>query len=826
MPFLAPIGAAIGGLITSFGGFLASGTFLAGLAKAAISIGLNLAVSALFGQPTNNVQGGVSLDVQHGGSESRIVRMGRFGVAGHYVFNDSHGASNKFYSQVFVLSDYYTTSLDRVFVDTEEVTLAATAETRGRKILSGKYKNKVWVKYFDGRQTTADSYLTGAIGNAGRWGSDHKGIGVSYVIVTMQYDRENLNQPLNFLFEGKGAPLYDWRKDSSVGGSGTHRLNDVSTHEFSENPVVMEYNYRVGLSVNDDLFCGMKMPIARLPLDRYSIAANICDEISSGAARYRCAAGLDCNAQHGDNIDVLMRSCGGLSIRSIGAAFPVIGADQTPVATLTDDDLITDATVTFQRLRPADELINTIGGTFPDPTNAWASKPYKTATSNDLIVIDRRTKDLALNFDMIPYPNQAAQIAQQTLSENRFEATMQCTVRPRWQVLEPGDWIEFQSVRFGTRIYLVTDTGTGSITSEGPGNVVLSLQERSGAIYDGVGVVTPPIVYPPPTEPFRQTELGDFGVVPTQIVGADGRIAPAIRAFWTQPDDPTISNIILQYRVKAKNGQTQSDILERPLGPSVSQALLLEGVVSKTFYEVRSVLRSDPPRSFVPSEWVEVLTPDTPLNDVTVGLNQVKDDIYSSFESAFGEIDRIKNRIDILAGDASVNSADEYLNRLVVTKQLGDALARIVQEAQLRVDGDTALASLIDLVQAEVENVSAEGLFSIQVSVGDTPDPYLVRLTMLARATTAEAFVEAGQIIEIYDDGGTVKSRILMTADQFAVLNPSSENVFYPLVFEGGQLKLEVARIGEAIAEKFTTADGKVKIGTLAPGVSGLEITT
>ncbi|MBT9373505.1 hypothetical protein, partial [Rhizobium sp. CSW-27] len=70
----------------------------------------------------------------------------------------------------------------------------------------------------------------------------------------------------------------DPRKDSSIGGAGDHRWGDDSTYEFTENPVVMDYNYRRGFSWNGDLFLGMGMDPDLLPIDRYVTAANICDE--------------------------------------------------------------------------------------------------------------------------------------------------------------------------------------------------------------------------------------------------------------------------------------------------------------------------------------------------------------------------------------------------------------------------------------------------------------------------------------------------------------------------------------------------------------------
>lgn len=233
MPFLAPVGAAIAGVFASVGTFLASGTLLATVAKAAIGIGLNLVVSTIQGalarRNQSQPQGGTELDVRFGEDQDRIARCGRFGVAGHLVYANTYGSNNAFLQQVFVLSDWRTTSLDKVWIDGELVTLGAEDGDLGRVVASGEQNGLIWVKYHDGTQTAADAGLTANDNPDGRWASAAVGRGMSYVVCTMRYEREKLSSVPAFFFEGRGAPLYDWRKDSTVGGSGAHRWADPDT---------------------------------------------------------------------------------------------------------------------------------------------------------------------------------------------------------------------------------------------------------------------------------------------------------------------------------------------------------------------------------------------------------------------------------------------------------------------------------------------------------------------------------------------------------------------------------------------------------------------
>ncbi|QKV17862.1 phage tail protein [Oricola thermophila] len=823
MPIISAIAGAVGAVAGAIGTAVgAVGSFVAGLGaigKAVLSIGLNLAISALFKPKEAKPVSGVELDVQYGADQSRTVRCGRWGIAGHYVYANTMGAANKYFQQVYAVSDFYCTSLDRVWIDGEEVTLGAVEGGRGNVVDSGEYAGKIWVKFIDGRQTTADSYLVNGSDPAGRWTSDHVGLGVAYIIVTLEYDREKLGNVVNFFFEGKGAPLYDWRKDSTMGGSGNHRWDDPSTWEFSENPVLMDYAYRRGFKINGDLFCGMDEDANNLPIERYTIAANICDEVvEDGGPRYRCAIGFDCNAEHGDNIDALMTSCGGMVVHAVDGVWPIIGTDQTPVATLTDDDLIVGERVQFQRLRPASELVNSVSGTFPDPDNQWSPVSYERATDVIIVATDRRSKDVSMNFGTVPYARQAAQLASIYFSENRFEATATITVRPRWQVLEPGDWIVWESEKYGTRTYLVTDTSLVTLQSDKPRCVVLQLQERSGDIYTSVGTVAPPPVPLGPATPAYQSELLDFSVTGVTGAGNDGRLYPAIRAGWTAVYDPTITAITLEYRAK----DHPDVVFERTVQSNATVAYLAEGVLSDTVYEVRYFFETDPTRSVTPSAWVEVTTPDVPTGDVSVGLGQVKDDISDLLKRHSTLLDELARNVELIAADTAIG-AGRLVEQTAVVKRTDRSLAAAIQTLEATATETEANAQAITQVQANVDNLAAGGLIKFEANAGQ--GSVLVTIDILARATINDQFAQSGLSIRVSDDGngGFIRDVVIDTG-RFVVTDGTNDAL--PLVFENGELVSEIARFREAIAEGFETPSGKARFGILAPNVEGVEITT
>jgi hypothetical protein len=106
---------------------------------------------------------------------------------------------------------------------------------------------------------------------------------------------------------GKGMPLYDPRRDSTVpGGSGTMRANDQTTWayapggtEIGQNVALQALAYLLGWRIGGKLAVGSGIPPARLDLAGWITAANLCDETvttSTGTQPRYHGAGLTSEA--------------------------------------------------------------------------------------------------------------------------------------------------------------------------------------------------------------------------------------------------------------------------------------------------------------------------------------------------------------------------------------------------------------------------------------------------------------------------------------------------------------------------------------------------
>lgn len=214
--------------IEFIGGLGAVGAFL--LKTAEFGLGVNLLAQSLAGKPkdpTFSING----TLQGGGDVARSFIMGRTATAGSLVFVNTWGQDgdtpNAYLTQVIALSDLPVRGLAEVWVNGELVTLGGLTD-RGYSV--NEYPDSLWVKFYDGTQTTADSFLFTSVSNGNRWWNpDRIGRGVAYAIVTARVSKNMFSGVPSFKFVLEGLRLYDISRDSTQGGVGPQRFADPAT---------------------------------------------------------------------------------------------------------------------------------------------------------------------------------------------------------------------------------------------------------------------------------------------------------------------------------------------------------------------------------------------------------------------------------------------------------------------------------------------------------------------------------------------------------------------------------------------------------------------
>ncbi len=861
MGFLGPIATWVGGLL---------GT---GLGKMVVGLGLNLIVSKMEKNRAKKQQaaaGGTKFDREYGEAVSRKVACGPCAIAGQDCYVNTWEQSNRNLEQVYVFSDFPCDGLSRIFAGGSQLNLTTT-DNRRYEVATGDYAGRMFFTWYDGTQTAADGEMIAHSNPPGRWTDHHIGVGMCWLKVELIYDQEKLNQFPDFFFEFRGARLYDFRKDSSIGGNGNHRWGDYSTYEYTENPIIMDYNYCRGFSWNGDLFLGMDMPASDLPFDKYVMAANLADEFADYGRRYRCSIFLDADLDHGDNLDALMLSCGGIRVDGVDGSWPIIGAEQPIVATFTDDDLVRKEKVRFRRRRSMGDLVNAVSGTYQEPGNMWSPAGYDVQTSTAMVEIDRRTRDVPLNFPMVFSKGQANQLASIYLNENRYEATAEVVLRPAFRNIKAGDWVFWDSRNEKRRgVYMVQGRSISALDSDGPRNVALSLQERSGLIYKAVGVI-PPTVPIPNNQPVYLNELQDFAIIPVIGIGSDGRSYPAFRLSWAKIGDVTIRAIDFEYWLKTE----PQNVISRTISADKLVALLQEGILSLSDYQFRYKFVADRPTS-----WTQPLTVrslDGGNGDLEVGLEHVRSDIKDtlsglqqgidglfqriediataiSLDGAVGLIDRQELRVnvgkafsaiaterrvrvtneeavaqEISSVTASVGAAqaaiteeklaratnDEALARDVtlVSAEVGQAKAEVVQEREARVSADGALATSIEGVRAEMGDVLADGYLAMTAK---TSGGALSQIEIGARLRKEEQVGIAALILRAFMENGLLKTEAILSAKRTVFVDENGSGGQNIVVFDENGMRLAVANIGTVNAGLLQSPNGKMQINLSA----------
>jgi len=548
------------------------------------------------------------------------------------------------------------------------------------------------------------------------------------------------------------------------------------------------------------MFCGMGMASADLPFDRYATAMNICDEDAGGEPRYRCSVLFDADAQHGDNIEAVMTACGGIVIDDVDGSWPLIGTDQPIVETFTDDDLIAGEAVRFQRRRSMADLVNAVSGTYPEPENMWSPAGYDTQTNAGYVALDRRTRDVNLDFPQVRSKRQANQLASIYFNENRYEATADIVIRPRFQTIKAGDWVRWNSARYGDRVYMVQARSIRALTSDGPRNVSLSLQERDGGIYDSVTVL-PPTIPIPNGEPIYLNELQDFSIAAVIGIGSDGRSYPAFRVSWSPVEDVTVTDIVIEWWIKTEPGNKFS----RTVKADTNIAFIQEGILSLTTYQFRHRLVADRATNW--SVPIDVTSLDGGNADLEIGLDNVKQEVLDVFKDLYASLDRNETLLAQIEQNYQITTS--------VSQSIGRKVS--VQGASFNEQIVVLNSDIANVVQQTTELIAqfgenfANGLIKFEASAD--PQGALAQISMAIRAGNDDAFLAAGQYLRVLLEDGVLESEIAFDAQRVVFIDSGNpDNKVHAIVFEDGVAKLAVADIGTVLAADINLANGKVRI--------------
>lgn len=692
-----PITALVTAIASAIGGLGAFGQAIFGLV---LKIGVSLLAKAMTKEPEPV---GVRGQIEVGGDNPISFIVGTYATTGQLEYVGTFGKAGKtpnaYLTQVISLGDLPVKGLVDLFVNGEKCTIDYDETKYGDwgfpvTDFEDDGDNALWIKFYDGTQTTADPLLIAEFGDHPErpWTSDMLGRGVPYAIVTAQFKRDVLTGPPRCTFVVEGIKLYDPRKDTTAGGSGAHRWGDRSTYEWSDNPKVIQYNVMRGIYYGGEwVYGGQGMRAFQLPVSSWFAAMNECDRlvpIKAGGTEknFRCGFEVKGDLEPIELCQKLDRACNGKTAENGGIYKTVCGNPGMPVYYFTDENLIVSEPQSFNPFPGLEKVYNGAHASYPEPDEAWAAKDAPPRYRADLEEEDDGRRLIAnLTYEGVPYKRQVQRLMRAALEANRRFRSHQGVFAPAAKLLEPLDVISWTSARNG---YENKRFQLGAIDDLNNVNQSAAFSELDPADYDwSTDYELPDSVGPIGRVKPEPRVLTGFSVFPDTVKDANGNDRrPAILLVWPwDADDVAIRAIA--FRVRRQDDE-ELVFAGRFDQPEDGQVLLAPfSLVGNEDYEVRAkFITNSNTELFAWSTWLPVTTPDVKfiaedildgavtaqkIADAAITAAKLMDEAVTELKLADRAISTVKVKLDAIKTELIDNAA--IVQSKIASGAIGDA---------------------------------------------------------------------------------------------------------------------------------------------------------
>ena len=422
----------LAGSLTAFG--LSTSTLL--LASA----GLSLAAAVLTKTPSIPSSQTERLTASINPRAFRTEVLGQTAMATDVRYEEWSGANQDYCDWIIALASHAIDGVEEIWLDTE-MAWSATTGVVGRYVGSFSVPNIV----LEGSPANAFTF------GSGKWNATTAHLtGCAYLRLRFKVTGSSKKAESPFsggptsriTIIGRGAKLYDPRRDSTVpGGSGPMRWNDQSTWRFTadDGAVIGEnlpllilrrlLGWRIRNPVTGDmkLATGSGIPAKRIDLLSFIIAANQADELvnrSAGGQEPRYYGAGVCS--EGDDpktvLDALCAACCG-RFRDTGGKLSLVIPHNDLAEAATEDGLTADDVIggfTWDPAPAMEAAPNVIRGRYVDASSAslYQMIDYPEVRLPSPDGIDRV---FTLDLGFCESVSQAQRIAKQVLQRRQYE---------------------------------------------------------------------------------------------------------------------------------------------------------------------------------------------------------------------------------------------------------------------------------------------------------------------------------------------------------------------------------------------------------------------
>jgi hypothetical protein len=433
------------------------------IVAALLTVAISVAATLLMQKPkgASKLNQGAELRTKIDPTMPRQVLTGLIATGGscHFVHTATNDAKkpNRYLYRVVQISDRPIHSLVRVMDASNTVGFSGDVTTGWRASTSYLSKSGaacMWMRVYLGSDfPTADATLISETG--GIWTSAHKGKGLAYAIIKMDSDADAFpNGEPDFTYVVEGAHCYDDRKDSTVvGGSGSHRLNNYSTWEYTETASVITAQFMRGFHTNGVRIVGVGADERDLSTTMLFSAHNTCEQtvtVEAGSeARYVAGMIISSSFTAADVLEDFQAAMDGRIFDRGGAITILPGANRTPVMNLSDQDIVWSAEKSWQPQASQTALLNHVSANFIDRDKNFqeADLPVRKNSAWEVDDGGERFSEF-FSFRAMNKRSQGQRITKRIHIASRYQGTC-AFVGGLWLLeLEQGDWFTLTTPRW------------------------------------------------------------------------------------------------------------------------------------------------------------------------------------------------------------------------------------------------------------------------------------------------------------------------------------------------------------------------------------------
>ena len=423
-------------------------------------------------------------------------------VGGIVSFLETSGTDNQYLYMALVLGEGEINDITSIFVNDNEVTwsgdLADNTQVTVNASDSNYYKapdpdssaeSLITVEpHFGSDSQTASSLLS----TLSSWGSNHRLRGLAYLALRLQWNSDAFGSIPTINAVVKGKKVYNPNLDSTkTGGSGTHREDDSSTWEYSDNPVyqLLDYlrNTRFGMGIANSYFDSN--------FAEWQTAGDVCDtDITpySGASAIDLMDSnivVDTSRKAIDNVKEFLKGCRGILNYTAGAYKVLVETTGSAAINLTEDNIIGGIQISSKN---KNSRYNRVIVSFINPDKNYQSDEvqFPPVDETGLASADQHSNLLSedggillegrFDFSMITNPYQAQEMAEIILRRSRSSLDVSITADGTATDLQIGDIV---NITHATPSFSAKPFRVQAMSINANSTVQLTLSEHQDSYY-------------------------------------------------------------------------------------------------------------------------------------------------------------------------------------------------------------------------------------------------------------------------------------------------------------------------------------------------------